>query len=301
MRFSTGVLQNIRRDHTEFARLGTHVDTDVGLIAIGPDIIAGGQIVRVDAAGIVVRLTFFLQGSADDLLAFVRRFDAHVPLSRYVLLSEPGLGGLLADAPVIERDGTAWTMTFQWQPDGTRRPASRLAGMSRQTGKMISGEEYWKQYFGMALERPPGTWFASMASGSHLSELYEGLRGSIWFEHLVKCELVRLACIPAPARLGSPSPGPPPFQCVRRVLGVRVPDPTLVDKRLRVEVEFELEEYGRWIGDLSLFIYSQEDLQAERAKARWMVENMRRAENGQRVLPSLTPPVGWCVDDGFPD
>ncbi|WP_143239568.1 hypothetical protein [Agrobacterium rosae] len=82
---------------------------------------------------------------------------------------------------------------------------------------------------------------------------------------------------------------------------MRVPDPTLVDKRLRVEVEFELEEYGRWIGDLSLFIYSQEDLQAERAKARWMVENMRRAENGQRVLPSLTPPVGWCVDDGFPD
>lgn len=204
VRFSAETLKRIRRDHTEFARLGTSVETEVGLIAIGPNIVAGGQVARFNAAGIVLRLAFFLQGSAEDLFAFVRRFDAQSRISQYVLLSELGLGGLLAQAPEVAREGAAWSMTFQWLPDAPRLPASRLAGMSRRTGEMISGDEYWKQTFEMVLERPPRTWFAAMESGSNLSELYDALRGSIWFEHLVKCELVRLACIPAPP-LGKPS------------------------------------------------------------------------------------------------
>lgn len=300
-RFSVSVLQNIKRDHTEFARLGPHIETDVGLIAIGPDIIAGGQVVRFDAAGIVVRLLFFLQGSAEDLLAFVRRFNTLASLSRYVLLSEPGLGGVLTDAPRFERDGVTWTMAFQWQPDAARRRTSDLAGMCRRTGKMISGEDFWKQCFEMKLEQPPRAWFADMEGGSHLSELYGWLRGSTWFEHLVKCELVRLACIPAPVRHGSRATNYPPFLCVRQVLGVRIPDSTLVDGRLHVEVDFDLEGHGRWTGDLSLFIYDQEALRLERAKAIWRVENIRRMENGERALPSLVPPQKWQIDDDFPN
>jgi hypothetical protein len=245
-------------------------------------------------------LVFFLEGSADALLVFVRRFEAVAPHSRYVLLSEAGLGGLLADPPRIERDGAAWTVSFQWQPDAPRRSASRLAGMSRQTGMMISGEEYWKQCFETVLSRPPRTWFADMEGGSHLSELYEGLRGSTWFEHLIKCELIRLACIPAPPSLGSRTPEHPPFACVRQILGVQVPDTTLTDEKLQVQVDFDLEDYGHWAGELNLFIYSQDALRKERAKASWMVENMRRAESGERVLPSLIPPEGWNIEDGFP-
>lgn len=301
VRFPAETLKRIRRDHTEFARLGALIDTEVGLIAIGPNIVAGGQVVRFNASGIVLHLAFFLQGSAEDLFAFVRRFDAQSPLSRYVLLSELGLGGLLAEAPEVAREGAAWSMTFQWQPDAHRLPASELVGMSRHTGKMISGEEYWKQTFGMILEQPPGTWFANMEGGSHFSELYEALRGSTWFEHLVKCELVRLACIPAPARLGRKTSECPPLLCVRQVLGVRIPDATLVDQRLRLEVDFDLEGYGRWTGDISLYIYSQEALRSERAKAAWMAENIRRIEKEGRMLSSPIPPEGWEIDDGYSD
>lgn len=301
VRFSPDTLKRIRRDHTEFARLGAPTEADVGLIAIGPNIVAGGQVIRFSAACIVVHLAFFLEGSAEDLFAFVRRFEAHSTQSRYVVLSELGLGGILADTPEVAREGAAWTMTFQWLPDARRHPASGLAGICRRTGQIISDEEYWKQIFEMVLEQPPGTWFADMNGGSHLSELYEGLRGSTWFEHLVKCELVRLACIPSPPQRGGRASDQPPFQCVRQVLGVRIPDSALIDSRLHVEVDFDLEGHGRWTGDLSLFIYSHEALQKERAKARWISENIRRAENGERALPGIVPPEGWLLDDGFPD
>nr|WMC98892.1 hypothetical protein RAR13_09420 [Aminobacter aminovorans] len=301
VRFPAETLKRIRRDHTEFARLGTRVEAEVGLIAIGPKIVAGGQVVRFNASGIVLSLAFFLRGSAEDLFAFVRRFDAQSPLSRYILLSELGLGGLLAEAPEVTRGGSEWSVTFQWQPDAPRLPTSKLVGMSRHTGKMISGEEYWKQTFEAVLEQPPGTWFANMEGGSHISELYEALRGSIWFEHLVKCELVRLACIPAPARLGRQTSEYPPLVCVRQVLGVRIPDATLVNERLRIEVDLDLEGQSRWAGDISLYIYSQEALRRDHSKAAWIAENIRRIEKQEQVLPSPIPPDGWDIDDGFPD
>ncbi len=301
VRFPAETLKRIRRDHTEFARLGTRIETEVGLIAIGPNIVAGGQVVRYDASSIVLHLAFFLQGSADDLFAFVRRFDAQAPLSRYVLLSELGLGGLLAEAPEVAREGAAWSMRFQWLPDARRRPAPELAGMSRHTGKMISGDECWTQTFEAVLEQPPRTWFADLEGGSHLSELYEALRGSTWFEHLVKCELIRLACIPAPARGGREISESPPLVCVNRVRGVRIPDATLDDERLRLEVDLDLEGQGRWTGDLSLYVHSQEALRTERAKAAWMAENIRRIEKGGSMLPSPLPPDGWSIEDGYPD
>jgi len=301
VRFSADALKRIRRDHTEFARLGTHNETEVGLIAIGPDIVAGGQVVRFNASGIVLHLAFFLQGSADDLFGFVRRFDVQSPLSRYVLLSELGLGGLLSESPEVARQGAAWSMTFRWLPEARRRRATELAGMSRRSGKMISGEEYWKQTFEAVLERPSATWFADMKGGSYLSELFETLRGSIWIEHLVKCELVRLACIPASPGLGRQTSEYPPLVCVRQVLGVRMPDATLVDQRLRLEVDLDLEGHGRWSGELNLYIHSQEAIRKERAKAAWMAENIRRMEKEGRMLPTPTPPDEWEVKDGYPD
>ncbi|WP_172982838.1 hypothetical protein [Roseovarius bejariae] len=301
VRFPAHTLKHIRRNHTEFVRLGTQVETAVGLIAIGPAIVAGGQVVRSDASCLVVRLTFFLEGSADDLLAFVNRFEAHPHLSRYVLLSELGLGGLLDSAPGVEREGAAWQMTFRWQPEAPRLAATDLAGMCRQTGELISGAEYWVQCFEMALEQPPGTWFADMDGGSHLSELYDTLRGSTWFEALVTCELIRLACIPAPPKLGDRTESHPPIPFVRRVRGVSVPKTELNDGRLTIEVDADLEGYGRWTGPLSLFIYTPEALGIQRAKAQWMTENKRRIENGERALPGLVPPADWKPDDGFPE
>lgn len=299
-RYPEDTLKRIRREHTEFARLGAHVEAEIGLIVVGPEIVAAGQVVKFNAFGAVVRIAFFLRGSAEDLFTFVYRFDSHSLLSRYVLLSESGLDGLLSDVPEVSRDGAAWTISFKWQQEAPRMPAAELSGISGMTGKAISGNEYWKQTFANVLEQPPGTWFADMAGGSHLSELYETLRESVWFEHLVKCELARLACIPAPPRRGRQESKYPPLAIVRQVLGVQIPDTTLTNDRLSVKVDFDLEGHGRWSGELSLFIYNGGALRKERSKAAWINEGIRRAENGERMLPSHVPPESWDSADGFP-
>ena len=192
-------------------------------------------------------------------------------------------------------------MSFQWQSDVPRVSVADLKGMCRNTGALISGPEYWVQCFEMALALPPGTWFANMEGGSHISELYDTLHGSTWFGALVTCEIIRLACIPMPARLGGHSETYPQIPFVRRIYEVRVPDAELHDGRLTVEIEADLEGHGHWTGALSLFIYDPETLRAERAKGQWMSENMRRIENGEYALPSLGPPEGWDPEDGFPD
>ncbi|MFS4581097.1 hypothetical protein [Phaeobacter sp. C3_T13_0] len=298
--FSVEALRTIRSDHTEFARLGYSIDADVGLISLGPDIVAAGRVLRVGVDGIVVRLSFFLVGTAQDLLAFVHRFEELNAWTRYALLSEAGLGGRLSGVPVIERDSAAWLVTLCLDVSAPRLPANDLSGMCNRTGALISGEAYWIQYFETALALPPRTWFANMDGGSHITALYETLKDSVWFEHLVACELIRMASVSGPPSMGATSKYPP-LVCVRQVRHVGISDTTLYEQRLRIEVEFDLEGHGRWVGELKLYVYDQETLRIELAKAAWMSEAMRRAKAGEGMLPSLLPPEGWTDEDGFPN
>jgi hypothetical protein len=300
VRFPVDTLHRLKRDHTEFVRLGGHSEAEVGLIAVGPDIVMGGQVVGIDGFRTTLRLSFFLKGSFDDLFAFVRRFDSRAPQSRYALLTEPGFGGLLSVAPELIRDGQTWTMTIQWMPEAPRIAISDLAGMSRHDGKALSGEPYWNQTIKAVLERSPGTWFADMDGGSHLSDLHETLRGSTWFEHLVKCELIRLAFVPTFGRHGADANRHPQLPCVRQVLGVRVRNDMPEEGHMLLTVDLDLEGHGRWTADLTVAILDPLSLRKNRAKAAWMAENIRRIEQGGRMLPDPVPPDGWEVGDGYP-
>ncbi len=297
--FSVDALRTIRRDHTEFARLGRSTDADVGVIALGPEIVAAGRILRIGADDITVQLSFFLAGSAQDLFAFVHRYDEMDECSRYALLSEAGLGGQLSGVPAIERNGAAWLLTFGLEAPTARLPANDLLGMCKQTGSLISGDEYWIQYFEAALALPPGAWFANMDGGSLITALYETLRDSVWFEHLITCELIRMASILGPPSMGTDQQYPP-LVCVRQIRHVSIPNTELDEQRLRVEVEFDLEGYGLWAGELQLYVHNQETLRTEQAKASWMSEAIRRAKVGERMLPTPLPPEGWTVEVGFP-
>lgn len=301
VRFTTSVLHNLRRDHIEFARLGQQDDHDVGIIAIGPSIYAGGQVQRLNGRNVSFQLTFFLSGTSNDLYSYVSQFSSFDRLEQYVVVSELGHGGLLSGAPEIERNGPFWTLHFTWDEPAPRRSASDLSGMCENTGRFIEGEQYWRQTFQRVLGEPTRSWFANMEGGSHFSELYETLRSSVWFEHLLKCELIRLSSVPAAARLGSAATGHPPFECVSHVRDVSVPSHAIESHRLAVNVEFDLQGYGRWSDTLSVFLYDAEMMREERAKALWMNENIRRMEGGERQLPSAVPPEGWTPEDGFPE
>lgn len=72
---------------------------------------------------------------------------------------------------------------------------------------------------------------------------------------------------------------------------MRVADTQVVDERVQLEIDVDLEGHGRWTGNIHLYFYSQEALRKERAKAAWTVESIRRIEKEGRMLPSPLPPT----------
>lgn len=302
VRFPAEALRAIKREHTEFARLGECGFGDVDIIAIGPHLTAVGQVVSAGPDGMQVRLAFFLEGSAQDLLSFIHEFDCKPTLERHVIVAEMGTGGLLAEPPTIEREGNAYVMRFRWQLPAPRLDVSKpLTGISAETGRPLSGIDYLIQTFERVLSLARGTWFTNVSGGSYVSELYWRFKESSWFTQLIKTELVRLASIPSPKSLGGSDKGYAPLLCVNRVYSAQVPNFDLDDRqRLRIQVDFDLEGLGHWAGDLLVYIYNPEDLEIDRAKASWMNENIRRIESGERPLPTMLPPEGWRLADGFP-
>lgn len=302
VRFTVEALQSMKRDHTEFARLGEQNLGDVDIMAIGPDLIAAGQVTRFGPNGVQLRIAFFIHGTPQDLMVFVQDFEKRTPLSRYIVLADLGRGGLLLEAPTIEQDDSTRYLSFRWQPAAPRRDASQpIAGVSAQTGRIITGLDYLAQTFERCLGHAKGSWFASIDGGSYVSELYWRFRDSPWFAQLLKVEVARLSSIPSSRSLGLPDNGYPPLLCVNQVHSVRVPSFDLDDKRkLRVEFDLELEGHGRWSGDLLVYIYDPYGLELERANAVWMKENIRRIESGGNSLPTMLPPEGWRIEDGFP-
>lgn len=95
VRFTSEALHLMKQEHTQFARPDTPVARDVAIISVGPRIIAAGQVVRFGPQGASVRLAYFLEGSAADLIAFAHEFDKIQVLERHVVVSEAGYGGHL--------------------------------------------------------------------------------------------------------------------------------------------------------------------------------------------------------------
>ncbi|HGG8928549.1 TPA: hypothetical protein ACJJ0G_004381, partial [Enterobacter hormaechei subsp. xiangfangensis] len=102
--------------------------------------------------------------------------------------------------------------------------------------------------------------------GSDMSDLYWRYRGSPWFKSLAMMEMIRMSSIP---RLNKSQQTPTtPFLIVNRVNNVEIPSFELVDQKLEILVDFDLEGIGQWKHTLSVFISTPEQLTEGREKAR---------------------------------
>ena len=88
--------------------------------------------------------------------------------------------------------------------------------------------------------------------GTRLAEYHSLLRGSRWFESLVKLEVVRQAAIPFRDEILETAYVP--LQCVDRVLGVRAGAEAGADGWLPIEVDLDVEGVGPWTRRLSVFV-----------------------------------------------
>ena len=266
-RYTIDVLREIRREHESSRRIAApSSDAEGDLVAIGPDIIAVGCVIRSGPDGTRVRLSHFVKGSARDLWSLNRDFGKWQPERRYVLFNELGFGGLLAESPIVERAGQVYEVQFKLQEQAQRRNASSsFATMSRDSGRLIQGMAAYTQVFEGVLGMAQGTWFADLGLGSDLSDLYWRYKGSPWFGRLVMTEMIRLSSVPR-SREGRKDRSTP-FLVVNRIDRVEVPTFELIDHRLPIEVRFDLEGMGAWEHVLSVFVSTPEQLAEDREAA----------------------------------
>jgi hypothetical protein len=215
--------------------------------------------------GARVRISHFLQGTIRDLWSLSQDFTKWPGERRYVLLNELGYGGLLAEAPSINRTDHGYEVQFALLEQVQRRGASQIKTMCPDTLKRLEGLEASVQIVEGALSMASGTWFIDLKRGSDISDLYWRYHGPPWFSGLVTMEMIRLSSIPSKSR--SESDATTPMACVNRINHVEIPSFNLLDNRLTICVDFELEGIGNWQGMLSIFISTPEILLTARANA----------------------------------
>lgn len=267
-RFTVEKLHQIKYEHESSRRIGILEDCDENnIVAIGPDIIALGHIIRSAPEGLRIRLSHFVSSSVRDLWALQQNFSRWSPERRYVLCNELGFGGLLNQPPVIERVNSSYEIQLALQKQVIRQDArAGISTMCPNTLKRISGIEAFIQIFENILGTAQGTWFTNLSLGSDMSDLYWRYRGSPWFKSLAMMEMIRMSSIP---RLNKSQQTPTtPFLIVNRVNNVEIPSFELVDQRLEILVDFDLEGIGQWKHTLSVFISTPEQLTEGREKAR---------------------------------
>lgn len=283
VRFTVDGLRRAKAEHEQSRVIGNvSGQCDGDIIAIGPSMVAVGSVLRTGPTGTRVQLAHFVEGNGRDLFSFAESFDRLPEKDRYILLSELGYGNRLLRAPTIARANGVYEVEFALQEHLTRISAtSGICGICAKTGQLISGMEVLVQNFERTLGMARGTWFANLEGGSDLSELYWRYENSPWFARLAMKEMIRLSCLPSFRRDAKESATP--LACVNRVNRVEVPTFELIDQRLSIEVEFDIEGLGPWVGNLSVFISTPEQLEESRATAKLHADRIIEVEMASKA------------------
>lgn len=299
VRFTPEALREIKLEHETSRRLGNPNDlNEDNIIAIGPEIILLGRVIRSSSDSTRIRLAHFVSGSMRDLWSMKRDFAEWPSERRYALLNELGYGALLAKPPLIELVDRSYEIELNLQNRAPCRDAREAAAtMCRKTGGVINGLAAYIQDIECILGAAQGTIFSDLSSGSDISDLYWRYKGSPWFEALATMEMIRLSSIPRTG--GKMSQPMPPFRIVKSVNRVEVTTYDLVEHHLQVNVEFNFQGSGIWNGLLSIFIATPDELISARQQAVSVNKQIRDIE-AQFAKPGENPSFSLPRKDEAP-
>ncbi len=255
-------LREIKARHEESRKL--HPDKVAkadrnDLIAIGPDIVALGQITEAGETYVILRLRHFISGTMSDLIAFSHDFSLVKEYHRYVLMNELGYGRHLELSPTVRKVESECEVQFEIPPRLERTRFQDIgATMCRDTGRLLTGNAAFRQNLESLLGLAIGSWIFSPLSGSRISEYYHDYKGSTWLDGFIKLEIIRLSSIKNPDNLSKSEKTP--LLCVNSVNSVEVLGCELNDQRLSVSIVLDLEGLGLWRDRIEIFIYSEQQL-----------------------------------------
>ena len=278
--YSVETLRAMKRDHEasiwQAVRSRTTHDLAAGLLAIGPDIICTGDIQNISAANWTLRLKHFVAGDVHELVSFIDGFAKTEPDDRYLLSNELGDGRVLLQAPSLTKQNDGYSLLCPVAPSLPRVDVQNLGSSfavhpetgdwyADGTGNLarVSGLEYLPQKVQSLLSVQRGESVFNPTFGIRFFEYFETFKGSPWLALLLKLDVVRQAAIPYTDSMLNRQYTP--LQCVTRVHSLELLSETPKDNRLPVRVDLEVQGFGRWQRDLSVYLPTREQMD-ERAQ-----------------------------------
>jgi hypothetical protein len=264
------------------------------LVAIGPKVVAIGEMLGSDGSKWKIGIDDFVAGTWNDLANFVDDFENVDVARRYVLMNARGEGRMISGRPAWRKNEDGGIeFTCEVAPPAERIAVERLPStwaVSSKTGDMFaergaiartSGAGSLPQMLqsSMSLVRGESHW--DLDAGAEFSDYLIGFRDSPWLPRLFMLETIRLASVARKAVLFKDRKPSTPLQCVDRVRELEILDRVPKDRRVRVRLALDLHGAGPWSGEVAVLVLDEEPLRERRAAM---------ASQNRLIQPTLVVP-----------
>jgi hypothetical protein len=247
------------------------------LIAIGPEVVAVGELLGSAGSLWTIKIDDFVIGDWRALSKFVDGFDNSASRHRYVLINAMGEGRTIAGTPSWKKAETGKIhFVCNVAPPAARISAHRLPSrmaespvdgdifVERGSIARVSGLASLPQMLKNTMSLVRGEAFPDLDEGAVFSDYYAAFRNSPWLRRLFMLEVIRLSSIarqPVTAKSETT-----PLLCVDRVRDLELLDPSPRDRRLRLRLEFDVSGVGAWSGEIPVLVLDEEALRECRAR-----------------------------------
>lgn len=267
-KFTATLIREMRRKHEakvadEIGGEAERSEENSDLVALGPDVVFLGAIVKISRSEWQLRLIHFVIGDIGALIACIEGFSSRRRLNQYILVNSIGDGRLLTDPPFLKIEGSdyviycATSLAFP-RIDAPNLLADMKVGPTNdlvvENGDiaMVSGVESLSQKIMLTLSVKKGELPFYPEAGSRLSEYYYLYHETKWLGRLIKLEIIRAAAIPIYDDLLRSEYTP--LLCVNRVISADPLVEEFKNGRLPIRFDLDVKGLGRWQKVISVFL-----------------------------------------------
>jgi hypothetical protein len=233
------------------------------LIAIGPDVVAIGELTGGSSSRWSVRLDKFIAGDILKLTRYCEEFSARSYLERFILVESFGEGRTIARPPTWALNGGAYSVSVEVRARAPRKRAQDLGSdmaigddgdIFLKNGHMarVAGVDALPQKIRTCLSFQKGEGAIHPDFGSRIAEYFATYKGTPWLDRFLKMDVIRLASIPYRDEFLKTEYTP--LQCIERVFSFQLVPGSEATGWGRASVDLEVLGLGRWQSDLKIFI-----------------------------------------------
>jgi hypothetical protein len=267
VRFTADVLKKMKTDHEalvlaelEGRARPLHCSD---FIALGPNLVFTGELIGSKDATWEVRIDHFLIGELTTLIDYCEDFDQTALVDRFVLVNALGDGRQLAASPAWQKLDASYRLSIKVRSSVPRIDAHNLPldlaldsnhDIFMKNGDLatVSGLDALPQKISTSLSTQRGELLFSPTFGTRIREYFELFINSPWLPHLLKLEVIRMACIPVD--VGAAEQPYTALRCVSRVRSIERLQSEQETDWIPFRLHLDVQGVGPWDCELPIHI-----------------------------------------------